>query len=182
MKNTVLFIIATMMAIGIASAQDEVTIYAKKVSSGETPPAIVEAVKKDFPDNADAIKVYLNPENMVDSEWGAALDKKISEGEHSYYTVKMKGKKGGYIYGLYDGNGVLKVLKMEAVDFVLPAEIVTASTTGKYEGYKIKGNKYKCYKVLDKSTNKEYVQVEIARGKDKKTLYFTPQGEFIKEK
>jgi hypothetical protein len=182
MKNATFLISVSVLSTFMASAQDNVTIYAKKVSAEQTPTAIIEAVKKDFPDNAEAVKYYLNPENMIDSEWGVALDEKIKEESHSYYTVKMKGKKGGYIYGLYDGNGELKVLKIEAIDFALPPEIADAATSGKYEGYTIKANKYKCYRVVDKRTNKEYVQVDIAKGKDKKTLLFTPEGEFLKEK
>lgn len=70
---------------------------------------------------------------------------------------------------------------MEAVDFALPRAIATAATSGDYEGYQIKSNKYKCIQVIDKKSNKEYVEVVVAKGKKTKTLYFTPEGEFIKE-
>lgn len=165
-----------------AYAQDDVTIYSKKVSAGETPAAIVEAVKKDFPDNTAAVQYYLNSGEMVDTEWGQALEKKIREGNHEYYTVRLKGKKGGFIYCLYDNEGQLKVLKIEGVDLKLPPNIATAATSGDYAGYQITSNKYKCLKVVDKRTEKEYFQVNVVKGKDKKTLFFTPEGEFIKEK
>jgi hypothetical protein len=64
----------------------------------------------------------------------------------------------------------------------LPSNITTAATTGDYEGYQIKSNKYKCMKVVDKRTEKEYFEVNVVKGKDKKTLFFTPEGDFIKEK
>jgi hypothetical protein len=182
MKKVNTIIIIVLLATATANAQEEVTLYAKKVPEGETPQAIVDAVKKDFPESAQAVQYYLNPDEMVDSEWGQALHEKIREGNHEYYTVQMKGSNGGYIYGLYDSEGELEVLKMEANNFALPQNIVTASTTGRYEGYKITSNKYKCYKVIDKRTNDEYIQVEIEKGKDNKTLFYTAQGEFIKEK
>jgi hypothetical protein len=182
MKNTIVFILASILAHLNLYGRDDITMYAKKVAPGETPPAVMDAVNKDFPQNVEAIKVYLNPENMVDTEWGAELNEKIKEGGKAYYTIKMKGEKGGFVYGPYDSNGQLKVMKIEANDVVLPPAIVTAATSGTYEGYQIKSNKYKCYQVIDKNTNKEYVQVSIEKGKDKKTLFFTPSGEFVKDK
>ena len=183
MKNTktAISLLLYCMASYCACAQD-VTVYAKKISEGETPTAIKEALKKDFPDNAEAIKYYMFPENLVESEWGVALDESVKTQENNYYTVRLKGKKGGYIYGLYNKDGELEVLKIEAIDFALPSEIVKAATTGTYEGYAIKSNKYRCYKVVDKKKNKEYIEVEIEKGKEAKTLYFTPEGQFIKEK
>lgn len=182
MKTICTLIVISAIAIQYAAAQQDVTVYAKKISADETPQAVKDALKKDFPDNAEAIKYYMFPENMVDSEWGVALNEQLKKGDHEFYTVKLKGKKGGYIYGLYNSKGELIELKMEAIDFALPENIASAATSGQYEGYKITGNKYKCYKVVNKESNKEYIQVEVAKGKDKKTLYFTPQGEFIKEK
>lgn len=180
--KTVTTLTLLLLVTGCFTQAQDVTIYAKKISPTETPQEIKEALKKDFPENAEAVKYYMFPENMVDSEWSVALDEHLKAGENDHYAVKLKGKKGGYVYGLYNKDGELEVLKMEAVDFVMPPAITTAATTGEYEGYKIKSNKYKCYKVLNKKTNKEYIQVEVAKGKDIKTLYFTPAGEFIREK
>ena len=86
------------------------------------------------------------------------------------------------MYGLYNKDGELEVLKMEAREFELPEAIVAHATTGKYEGYEIQSQKYKAYKVIDKRTDKEYVQVEVKKGNKTKTLYYTPEGQFIKEK
>ena len=110
------------------------------------------------------------------------MKESVKKGEGEYYTVEMKGSGGGFVYGLYNSKGELEVMKMEANDFVLPKEIVTHATTGEYAGYQIQTQKYKCYKVIDKRTNDEYVQVEVKKGDDVKTLYYTPQGRFIHEK
>jgi hypothetical protein len=110
------------------------------------------------------------------------MQENVQKGEGGYYTVQMKGKGGGYVYGLYNADGELEVMKMEANDFKLPDAVTTHATSGDYEGYEIQSQKYKCYKVIDKRTNKEYVQLEVKKGNTEKTLYYTPEGEFIREK
>ena len=182
MKTLTAFILMGLLYSPFATKSQDETIYAKKISPEQTPEAVKEALKKDFPEAVKDIHYFMVPDNMVSSEWGVAMSEKVKKGESDYYTVQMKGAGGGYVYGLYNQNGELEVLKMEANDFQLPEEIVTHATTGKYEGYTIQSQKYKCYKVIDKKSNKEYVQLEVKKGKKTKTLYYTPEGEFIREK
>ena len=92
----------------------------------------------------------------------------------------LKGKKGGYVYGLYDKDGNLKKMKLLANDFALPSNIRTAATSGSYSGYEIESDKF--VKVIDKKTDKQYVEVVVSKGRDKRKLYFDPNGKFIKEK
>jgi len=165
----------------VTKGQDD-RLYSKKISPEETPPAIKEALKKDFPEAVKDIHYYMVPENIANSEWGTAMNESVKRGDSEYYEVEMKGSGGGFVYGLYNKNGELEVMKMEANEFDLPKEVVTHATSGKYEGYEIQSQKYKCYKVVDKRTNDEYVQVEVKKGNDTKTLYYTPKGEFIQEK
>jgi hypothetical protein len=182
MKMLSAFILLGLLSSPFVTMSQDETLYAKQITPEETPEAIKEALKKDFPDAIKDIHYYMVPENMVDSEWGVAMQESAQKGEGGYYTVQMKGKGGGYVYGLYNSDGELEVMKMEANDFKLPEEITTHATTGEYEGYEIQSQKYKCYKVIDKRTNKEYVQVEVKKGDSEKTLYYSPEGEFIREK
>jgi hypothetical protein len=178
---TAIILLGLLYSPFVTQGQDE-KLYAKPITPEETPEPIKEALKKDFPEAIKDIQYYMVPENMVDSEWGPAMKESVKKGEGEYYTVEMKGSGGGFVYGLYNSKGELEVMKMEANDFVLPKEIVTHATTGEYAGYTIQTQKYKCYKVVDKRTNDEYVQVEVKKGDDVKTLYYTPQGRFIHEK
>ena len=180
-KLTAIILLGLVVGPFVAMSQDE-TIYAKRISPDETPEAIKDALKKDFPQAVEDIQYYMVPDNMVDSEWGVAMSEKVKKGEKDYYTVQLKGEGGGFVYGLYNKDGELEVLKMEAREFQLPDAIVTHATTGKYEGYEIQSQKYKAYKVIDKRTDKEYVQVEVKKGNKTKTLYYTPEGQFIREK
>jgi hypothetical protein len=182
MKNLTAFILLGLLYCPFVTQSQDETIYAKKISQEQTPEAIKEALKKDFPDAIKDIHYFMVPDNMVYSEWGVAMSEKVKKGENEYYTVQMKGEGGGYVYGLYNSEGELEVLKMEANDFQLPEAIVTHATTGKYQGYTIQSQKYKCYKVIDKKSNKEYVQLDVKKGNKNKTLYYTPEGEFIREK
>src|SRR5690606_32021232 len=97
-----------------------------------------------------------------------------------HYSVLVKGKKGGYAYGLYDKDGELKSMKIVAIDFELPPSIRTVATTGKYAGYTISSDKF--VKILDQRKDKEYVVVRVEKGSDKRKLYFSPDGKLIKEK
>jgi hypothetical protein len=178
---TAFFLLGMLCSPFVTMSQDE-RLYAKEISPDETPDAIKEALKKDFPNAIKDIQYYMVPDNMVNSEWGVAMNESVQKGNSDYYTVEMKGSGGGFVYGLYNKNGELEVMKMEANDFDLPKEIVTHATSGSYEGYEIQSQKYKCYKVVDKRTNTEYVQVEVKKDNDTKTLYYTPQGAFIREK
>ena len=165
----------------VTNSQDD-RLYSKQISPDETPAAIKEALKKDFPEAIKDIQYYMAPENIATSEWGGAMNEGVKKGDDDYYTVEMKGSGGGFVYGLYNKNGELEVLKMEANEFDLPKEIITHATSGTYEGYEIQSQRYKCYKVVDKRTKTEYVEVEVMKDNDTKTLYYTPQGAFIREK
>ncbi len=124
MKTLTAFILLGLLYSPFVTKSQDERLYAKKISPDETPEAIKEALKKDFPDAIKDIQYYMVPENMVDSEWGAAMNESVKRGDSEYYTVEMKGSGGGFVYGLYNKNGELEVMKMEANEFDLPKEIV----------------------------------------------------------
>lgn len=156
------------------------TIDAKKVSSETIPTEILAAVKSDFPGN-DVIDYYLLPAEKVSNEWDVTVNDHLKSGEDvDHYTVMLKGKKGGYVYGLYNKEGDLESMKVLAKDFALPSAIQTAATSGEYSGYAIKSDKY--VKVVNAKTDKEYVEVVVAKDGKNKKLYFDSNGKFVKEK
>jgi hypothetical protein len=181
-KTLTAFILLGLVYSPIVTKSQDESIYAKEITPAEAPEAIKEALKKDFPDAIKDIQYYMVPENMVDSEWGVAMKEDMKGSDNDYYAVQLKGSGGGFVYGLYNKKGELEVLKMEANDFELPEKMVTHATTGDYEGYEIQSQKYKCYKVIDKRTNDEYVKLEVKKGDVTKELYYTPAGDFIHEK
>jgi hypothetical protein len=84
------------------------------------------------------------------------------------------------VYGLYNKDGDLQKMKVLANDIALPESITKAATSGNYDGYDIKSDKY--VKVVNAKSNREYVEVMVEKGSDKKKLYFDTQGNLIKEK
>jgi len=180
MKTTPL-ILPLLLYAATVSAQDAITITAKKISQSETPVAIVEAVTTDFP-GAEAQAYYLLNAEEVQSDWVVTEEDNMAPGEKAdRYTVSLKGSKGGYIHAFYNANGTLERMKMTAVDFVLPANIRNyISTTPAYKGYAITSDKY--VKVINQKSKKETLEVSVKKGTDTKRLYFDKNGKFIKAK
>ena len=175
---TILFALVAFRA--QAQERELFTIDAKQVSLQTVPSEVLVAVERDFPGN-DVMDYYLLEGNKVNSEWAVSVDDNLkASDEVDHYTVMLKGKKGGYIYGLYNKDGELQKMKVLAKDFALPSSIQTAATSGSYSGYAIKSDKY--VKVLDRKTDKEYVEVVVAKDGKTKKLYFDPQGKLMKEK
>jgi hypothetical protein len=159
------------MLIGLDAQAQEKELFivdAKRISSQAIPADVVESVKKDFPGN-DVIDYYLLAAEKVNPEWAVTVDDhSAATDEIDHYTVMLKGKKGGYVYGLYDKEGNLEKMKLPAKDFALPSNIRSAATSGSYSGYEIKSDKF--VKVVDRKTDKRYVEVVVAKGGDTKKL------------
>jgi hypothetical protein len=177
-----LFAIALAIVGFDTQAQEEkvFTIDAKPISAKEMPADVMQSIKQDFPGN-EVVDYYLLAGDKVNPEWAVLMEDNLEPTDQiDHYTVMLKGQKGGYIYGLYNKEGDLQKMKVLANDFALPATVSKAATSGNYEGYAIKSDKY--VKVVDKKSNREYVEVVVGNGGETKKLYFDTKGNFIKEK
>ena len=177
-----LFTIVLAIAGFDIQAQEEkvFTIDAKPISAQEMPEDVMQSIQQDFPGN-EVVEYYLLAADKVDPEWAVVMEDHLEASEQvDHYTFMLKGKKGGYVYGLYNRDGDLQKMKVLANDVALPATISKEATSGNYEGYAIKSDKY--VKVVDKKSNREYVEVVVGKDSDTKKLYFDTKGNFIKEK
>lgn len=174
-----LLVAITIMTLNVY-AQQFLTVNAKKITEKETSIEVVAAVQRDFPYQA-VLEYYFFPADRIESEWSVTqADSLKLEKSGVYYTVLLKGKRPGYIYGLYNKEGELQMLKILFLDFAnLPSHIRTAATSGDYEGYKIVADKY--IKIIRITPKKEYLQVAVEKGSSYKTLVFTSEGEILKE-
>ncbi|HTF21997.1 MAG TPA: hypothetical protein VK658_28145 [Chryseolinea sp.] len=178
MKQLLVVILAFVWINTTAQEKELFTVDAKEVSAKTVPSEVVAAVEKDFAGH-DVLVYYMLAGKHVDSEWSVTGDdKRNSKTEVDYYTVSLKGKNGSYIYGLYAKDGTLLKMKVLEKDFELPASIRTAATSGDFSGYTIKSDRF--VKVVDKKTDKEYVEVVVEKGGKAKKLYFDTQGNLIK--
>ncbi|MEJ1238414.1 hypothetical protein WBG78_09805 [Chryseolinea sp. T2] len=180
MKRKIAVLVLMLPYALLAQQTNVFSVDAKKISQSETPVTVVEAVKTDFPGN-EIIDYYLYDDDLVNTEWAVTTEDNIEPDQAiDHYSVLLKGKNGGYAYGLYDKNGKLKSVKVVALNFALPAAIRNNATTGKYSGYTIKSDKF--VRVVNRKNDKEYLEVSVEKGSDKKKLYFSPEGDLIKEK
>ena len=120
MKTLTAFLLMALVYSPFVTKSQDDRLYSKQITPEETPPAIKEALKKDFPDAVKDIHYYMVPENMANSEWGAAINESVKRGDNEYYEVEMKGSGGGFVYGLYNKDGQLEIMKMEAMSSIFP--------------------------------------------------------------
>src|SRR6187431_1458823 len=105
MKTLTAFLLMALVYSPFLTKGQDDRLYSKQITPEETPPAIKEALKKDFPDAIKDIHYYMVPENMLDSEWGVAMKESMKQNHSNYYTVQLKGAGGGFVYGLYNADG-----------------------------------------------------------------------------
>ena len=180
MKKLFAIILAIVVFNVQAQEKELFTIDAKPISPQAIPSDVMESIKQDFPGN-EVVQYYLLAADRVNPEWAVVMEDNLEPGDQiDHYTVMLKGKKGGYVYGLYNKDGDLQKMKVLANDFALPESISKAATSGNYDGYAIKSDKY--VKMVDKKSNREYVEVMVEKSGDAKKLYFDTKGNFIKEK
>lgn len=180
-KSHVILLILCISRMMVAQAQDALTMTAKKISSTETPAAVVAAVKEDFP-TYTLTDVYVLPAKEVNSMWAVAVDDNLKADEEiDHYTVQLKGAKGGTYYGLYDKDGNRIMSKLKEINQPLPKAISKAIVSDpKYKGYTLQSDMH--YKMVDHKNNKEYWEVTVKKDNKSKKLFYTPDGKFIKEK
>ena len=178
MKKLLIVLLAFACLTIRAQEKELFTVDAKEVSTKTVPEEVVVAVEKDFP-GQDVLVYYTLQGKHVDSEWAVTVDdNRNAKTNVDYYTVSLKGEKGGYIYALYGKDGTLHKMKVLEKDFELPASIRTAATSGDYSGYAIKSDKF--VKVVDRKTDKSYIEVVVEKGGKKKKLFFDTQGNMVK--
>src|SRR5688572_22154996 len=100
-----IILMAVTLLIASVNAQEFLTGNATKILEKHTPVSVVAAVQTDFP-NLAVLEYYRFPAEKIDVEWTVADEDSLRpEVTTDYYTVVLKGKRGGYVYSLYNGNG-----------------------------------------------------------------------------
>ena len=180
MKKLLTMIVA-IAGFEIQAQEEKVFIIdAKPIAAQEMPTDVMQSIQQDFPGN-EVVEYYLLAADKVDPEWAVVMEDNLEANDQvDHYTVMLQGKNGGFVYGLYNKDGDLQKMKVLANDLSLPPPISEAATSGNYEGYAIKSDKY--VKVVDKKSNREYVEVVVGKDSETKKLYFDTKGNFIKEK
>src|SRR5688572_9835273 len=110
-------IILSLVGFNVQAQEKELfTIDAKPISPQAIPSDVMESIKQDFPGN-EVVEYYLLSADKVDPEWAVVMEDNLKPTDQvDHYTVMLKGKKGGYVYGLYNKDGDLQKMKVLAND------------------------------------------------------------------
>ncbi|NMM48143.1 hypothetical protein [Marinigracilibium pacificum] len=181
MKKLLTIIFSLLVMVVYGQNTQSIMINAEEVPEGNTPEHIVAAVKRDFP-NSQVVSYHLARADHINTHWTLEEDHYMMDEEGpDHYTVKLESPNDdSYIYALYDKDGKLIESKVFTEQFPLPQDIVNQATSGKFEGYTIVSDEF--YRVKRHDHGKEYIQVNIEKGKKHKKLFFSTDGNLMKVK
>jgi hypothetical protein len=179
-----LLFIAACTALGLsAHSQDEAVIIkaSNQISKKMTPQQVIDSLNAHFP-NAQAVKYYKAPPDVLARGWTVSKDDNWSHSDQiEYYTISFKNADLQY-YGLFEADGRLIRSKQENMVEHLPDAVKTAvqNLAAKYPGWKVVSKKY--FKNLDANSMEEYYEVMATDGTKVKSLYYKPDGTLMKVK
>ena len=162
----------------LSYSQDLVIKGTKPVTKQYTPQEVLDSLQKTFP-NAQSVTYYKADAATAQKGWAVTTDDALEHTDVEYYTISFK-QDGLQYYGLYDEHGNLVEYKFEQRMDSLPDKVVTSlkALSNDYPGYKVVNKTY--YMTKNNSKSKEYYQVTASNGKEKKQVYYSQDGDFIK--
>jgi hypothetical protein len=153
---------------------------AKKIRFEELPPAVQEAVRKDFP-KAVSEQVWAAPLWVYYADWQAGPlnrgDWPDTAGQPEVYAFELS-KGRSRLEAVYNKEGGQLQVKEVLRDSRLPRQ-VPAYIVRHYKGYAILTGKIK--RILSPGDFQHYYEVWITQGKIRKRLFFDGEGAFIWE-
>ncbi|GGF47142.1 PepSY-like domain-containing protein [Echinicola rosea] len=171
MKGIAIILFLGVLFCGAVHAQEE-RVVLKQVSDSEVPKAVVEAIKKDFPQSVvDEVKIL--PADGIDSWKVTDVQNTMSPGdEMTYYAISFYGD-GVSGQVLYDADGEMVVYKKVITNEALPPSI-RSYIGNNYSGWAFIKDK----EIIKKSPTAatDVYTVVIKKGNDKKTLHFDGSG------
>lgn len=181
--RTLLFIAACTSLSLAAHSQDEAVIIkaSNQISKKMTPQQVIDSLNRHFP-NAQAVKYYKAPQDVVDRGWTVSTDDKgFSHHDIEYYTISFKNADLDY-YALFEADGRLIRSKQENRVDQVPDAVKTAvqNLAPSHPGWKVVGKKY--FKNLDADSMEEYYEIIATDGSKTKSLYYKPDGTLMKIK
>jgi hypothetical protein len=179
MKRYLIVQLAIILVPILSYTQDLVIKGTKPVTKQYTPQEVLDSLQKTFP-NAQSVKYYKTDAATAQKGWAVTTEDELDHsGEVEYYTISFK-QEGLQYYGLYDPHGNLVEYKFEQKMDNLPEKVATSlkALSNDYPGYKVVDKTY--FMTKNNSKSKEYYQVTASNGKDKKQVYYSQDGDFIK--
>ena len=167
-----------------AMSQDDEAIIIKasnKISKSMTPQQVIDSLNAHFP-NAQAVKYYKAPQDVVNRGWTVSKDDNLGPSDAiDYYTITFKNDNLDY-YGLFAADGRLIRSKQENTVEHVPDAVKTSvqGLAAQHPGWKVVSKKY--YKNLNSKSMEEYYEIIAQKGDAKKSLYYKPDGTLMEIK
>jgi hypothetical protein len=178
MKRYLIVQLAILLVPILSYTQDLVIKGTKPVTKQYTPQEVLDSLQKTFP-NAQSVQYYKADAATAQKGWAVTTDDELVQTDVEYYTISFK-QEGLQYYGLYDEHGNLVEYKFEQKMDNLPEKVATSlkALSKDYPGYKVVNKTY--YMTKNNSKSKEYYQVTASNGKQKKQVFYSQDGDFIK--
>jgi hypothetical protein len=177
MKTTVMLIIMSLIQ-GIGFAQ-MVTADLVPIKKGEEPKAVLNTLKKDFPQATPSEFNFISS-LLYGQKWSEMVSGDVPD-NMQLVEVKVKEKKGNYEI-LFDKNG--KVLKIK--DFVKNADLplaITKDIKQMYPAYKLVNDSEKIRAGKDEKAYAVYrVEIQNPAKGQKRNLFFDNSGKLLRER
>jgi hypothetical protein len=182
MRNLLLIAACTSLSLS-AHSQDEAVIIkaSNQINKKMTPQQVIDSLNAHFP-NAQAVKYYKAPPDVLARGWTVSTDDNFSHQDQiDYYTISFKNADLQY-YALFEADGRLIRSKQENTVDKVPDAVVTSvkSLAASHPGWKVVSKKY--YKNLDAHSMEEYYEIIATDGNKVKSLYYKPDGTLLKVK
>jgi hypothetical protein len=155
--------------VSLAGWSQEQRLQIQKVKKGEEPPAVMDAVRAQFPDAIVNQLSYL-PYKLYGEEWNVRTEG-VPLDDISLFRVHLKQGEKEFT-GVYDKNG--KMLSSETfVDFAaLPADV--QSSLKKFKDWHV-DHAHEYIQYNGKKTSDTY-RVKLQKGAEHKIIFMDPQG------
>jgi len=181
--RTLLFIAACTSLSLAAHSQDEAMIIkaSNQINKKMTPQQVIDSLNAHFP-NAQAVKYYKAPPDVVARGWTVSTEDNFSHGDQiDYYTISFKNADLQY-YGLFEADGRLIRSKQENTVANVPDAVKTSvqNLAASHPGWKVVSKKY--FKNLDSNSMTEYYEIIATDGTKVKSLYYKPDGTLMEVK
>lgn len=176
MKKLVVFFMFFLTAIFPVLAQDEVQVESLTLKKGNIPPAVIKAADEMFKGSTQ-IKWGSFPFELKDYGWEVNSD--YNE-PIDHYEIFMKAADGSDVYAVFESTGELIRYRSINKNAALPSAILKAIEKSEYKDWKIAGDTEKIRDNQKKIV--EHYAVKLEKGGQKKTLYYTLDGNLLTNK
>lgn len=148
------------------------------LKKNEIPPAVIKAAQDLFKGSTQ-IKWGIFPYEFKNYGWIKVKSESDAppSGKVDTYEIFLKTSKGNDAYAVFEGDGDLVRCRIMDKDIALPESIQKAIAKSEYNGWKIRDDKEKVSGAKGKVV--EHYIVRLEKGTQKKTLYFTLNGDLL---